>query len=211
MEFSELSGMVIRGDHRAAERWTRDALEAGVEPRAIIDAGLVPGMEEVGRRFKCNEFHLPEVLVSARAMKASLKLVQPLVARSGAAARGRVVMGTVRGDLHDIGKNLVSMMLEGAGFEVHDLGVDVAPEAFVRAAEQHAADVVGISGLLTTSMPMMRETVKLLRQSESGDRVRVMVGGAPVNQAFADQIGADGYAPNGAAAVDLANALVSTH
>ena len=209
MDFSELSEMIIRGDHRAAERWTRDALAAGAEPRAIIEAGLVPGMEEVGRRFKCNDFHLPEVLIAARAMKTSLKLVQPLVSRSGVAAPGKVVMGTVRGDLHDIGKNLVSMMLEGAGFEVHDLGVDVAPEAFLRATREQAADLVGLSGLLTTSMPMMRETVKLLKNGELGARVKVMVGGAPVNQAFADQIGADGYAANGALAVDVANALLT--
>ncbi len=209
MDFKELSAMIIKGDHKAAEQWTRTALDAGVDPRAIIDEGLVPGMDEVGRRFKCNQFHLPEVLVAARAMKASLRLVQPLVGRAGATAKGRVVMGTVQGDLHDIGKNLVSMMLEGAGFEVHDLGVNVTPQDFVQAVQKHAANLVGLSGLLTTAMPMMRETVKALRASGAGSGVKIMVGGAPVSQAYAAEIGADGYAPNGAAAVDVAHALLA--
>jgi 5-methyltetrahydrofolate--homocysteine methyltransferase len=209
MDFTALSQMVIKGDHKAAEQWTRSALEAGVNPRDIIDQGLVPGMEEVGRRFKCNDYHLPEVLVAARAMKASMKLVRPLVGGSAGGSRGRVVIGTVRGDMHDIGKSLVSMMLEGAGFAVHDLGVDVSPEAFVKAVAEDGADLVGLSGLLTTAMPMMGQTVKALRDADSGGRVKILVGGAPVSQAFARQIGADGYAPDGATAVDVANALLA--
>ena len=209
MDFSELSQMVITGDHKGAERWTRETLEAGAAPRAIIDQGLVPGMGEVGRRFKCNEFHLPEVLVAARAMKASMKLVRPLVTGPAAATKGRVVIGTVRGDLHDIGKSLVSMMLEGAGFTVHDLGVDVAPEAFVKAVTEDEADLVGLSGLLTTAMPMMGQTVKALRAAHPDGHVKIMVGGAPVSQAYARQIGADGYAPDGATAVEVASALLA--
>ncbi len=209
MDFNELAAMILRGDHKGAEQWTKDALEAGVDPRKIVDQGLVPGMDEVGRRFKCSEYHMPEVLIAARAMKASMKLLRPLIIGSGAPARGRVVIGTVRGDLHDIGKNLVSMMLEGAGLEVHDLGADVAPQAFVKATEEHRADLVGLSALLTTAMPMMRETVRALREGEARQRVRIMVGGAPVTQAFATQIGADGYAPDGATAVEVAHALLA--
>jgi len=209
MDFHELSALVIQGAHKAAEQWTADALQAGADPRAIIDDGLVPGMNEVGRRFKCNEYHMPEVLIAARAMKASMKLVRPLVSGAGARARGRVVIGTVRGDLHDIGKNLVSMMLEGGGFEVHDLGVDVSPRAFVQAVLDHKPDLVGLSGLLTTAMPMMGETVRALHAAGTRDGVKIMVGGAPVSQAYARQIGADGYAPDGATAVELADSLLA--
>lgn len=208
MDFRELSQAIIGGDHKGAERWIGQALAAGTDPRAIIDRGLVPGMDEVGRRFKHNEFHLPEVLVAARAMKAGMKLVRPLVSGAAAAGRGRVVIGTVRGDLHDIGKTLVAMMLEGGGFAVRDLGVDVSPEAFVKAVAEEGADLVGLSGLLTTVMPMMGQTVSALRGAFDG-RVKIIVGGAPVRQAYARQIGADGYAPDGASAVELAGALLA--
>jgi 5-methyltetrahydrofolate--homocysteine methyltransferase len=208
VDFSQLSQMIIAGDHKEAERWTRSALSSGAAPRDIIDRGLIPGMDEVGRRFKSNEYHMPEVLISARAMKTAMALVRPLISGDAGGSRGRVVIGTVRGDLHDIGKNLVAMMLEGAGYEVHDLGVDVPPERFVRAVEEKNADLVGISSLLTTSMPMMKNTVDALRQAELTTRVRIMVGGAPVNQKFADQIGAHGYAPDGATAVEVASRLL---
>ncbi|MBI4306627.1 MAG: corrinoid protein [Chloroflexi bacterium] len=200
--------MIIEGDHKGAERWARDALNQGVNPKEIIDRGLIPGMDEVGRRFKSNEYHMPEVLISARAMKTAMALVRPLISGDAAGSRGRVVIGTVRGDLHDIGKNLVSMMLEGAGYEVYDLGVDVAPQNFVKAVEDRNADLIGLSALLTTSMPMMKQTVDALRQAELTNKGRIMVGGAPVNQTFADQIGAHGYAPDGATAVDVANRLM---
>lgn len=208
MDFNQLSQMIIEGDHKGAEQWARNALQSGVPPKDIIDRGLIPGMDEVGRRFKSNEYHMPEVLISARAMKMAMALVRPLISGDAARARGRVVIGTVRGDLHDIGKNLVSMMLEGAGFEVIDLGVDVSPQAFVKAVEEKNADLIGISSLLTTSMPMMKQVVDALRQAELTTKVRIMVGGAPVNQKFADQIGAHGYAPDGATAVEVAHRLM---
>lgn len=208
MDFNHLSQMIIEGDHKGAEQWTRSALQSGVGPRDIIDRGLIPGMDEVGRRFKSNEYHMPEVLISARAMKISMGIVRPLISGEAASSRGRVVIGTVRGDLHDIGKNLVAMMLEGAGFEVHDLGVDVSPEKFIKAVEEKNADLVGISSLLTTSMPMMKNTIDALRQAELFTKVRIMIGGAPVNQKFADQIGAHGYAPDGATAVEVATRLM---
>jgi len=207
MSFQELSDMVLAGDNKGAEQWTRDALDAGVAPKEIIDKGLVPGMEVVGQRFKSNEFHMPEVLIAARAMKASMNLARPLIAESDAQPVARVVIGTVQGDLHDIGKNLVAMMLEGAGFEVHDLGVDVSPQAFVEAVEANNADVVCLSALLTTTMPMMRNVIEAVEQAELRAGVKVLIGGAPVSQAYADQVKADGYAPDGASAVDVARTL----
>ncbi|MDA1257649.1 MAG: corrinoid protein [Chloroflexi bacterium] len=208
MEFNDLAQMVISGDHTGTEAWTRKALDSGVEPSAIIESGLIPGMDEVGRRFKSAEYHMPEVLIAARAMKASLVLVRPLVTASGIEPKGRVAIGTVRGDLHDIGKNLVGMMLEGAGYEVNDLGANVAPEAFVDAVENGGADLIALSALLTTTMPMMQRTIEALTAAEVRDRVGVMVGGAPVNQAYADQVGADAYAPDSATAVEVADALM---
>ncbi len=208
MDFNDLAQMVISGDHVGAEAWTQAALDSGVEPAAIIDSALIPGMEEVGRRFKAAVYHMPEVLISARAMKSSLKLVRPLVTASGIEPKGRVAIGTVRGDLHDIGKNLVGMMLEGAGYEINDLGANVAPEAFVDAVENGGADLIALSALLTTTMPMMQRTIEALNQAEVRSRVGVMIGGAPVNQAYADQVGADGYAPDSATAVEVADALM---
>ncbi|MBM3956888.1 MAG: corrinoid protein [Gemmatimonadetes bacterium] len=209
MNFQKLSDMIIKGDNKGAEQWTRTALDAGTAPKDIIDKGLVPGMDVVGRRFKSNEYHMPEVLIAARAMKASMNLVRPLIAGTDVQPVGRVVIGTVQGDLHDIGKNLVAMMLEGAGFEVHDLGVDVSPQAFVEAAESHRANLVGLSALLTTTMPMMRNVIEAFEQAELRAGVKILIGGAPVTQAYADQITADGYAPDGASAVDVAKSLVA--
>ncbi len=200
--------MVIRGDHKDAEQWTRDALEQGVGARQIIDEGLIVGMDEVGRRFKANEYHMPEVLIAARAMKASMSLVRPLISGTDDEPAGKVVIGTVRGDLHDIGKNLVSMMLEGAGFEIRDLGVDVAPDTFVSAVEETGANLLCLSALLTTTMPMMGETIAAMERAELRNQVRVMVGGAPVSRAYAEQIHADGYAPDGATAVEVAKQLL---
>ena len=209
MNFQELSNMVLTGDNKGAEQWTRDALDAGVAPKEIIDKGLVPGMDVVGQRFKSNEFHMPEVLIAARAMKASMDLARPLIAEADVEPVGRVVLGTVQGDLHDIGKNLVGMMLEGAGFEVHDLGVDVSPQAFVEATEANKANVVCLSALLTTTMPMMRNVIEAVEEAELRAGVKILIGGAPVSQAYADQITADGYAPDGASAVDVAKALLA--
>ncbi len=208
MEFQDLSEMVIVGDFKSAEQWTRDALDAGSSPREIIDQGLIPGMDEVGRRFRENEYYMPDVLISARAMKASMALVRPLVTGTDASIKGRVVIGTVQGDLHDIGKNLVGMMMEGAGFEVHDLGVDVSPEEFVRAVEERDANLLCMSALLTTTMPTMGAIIKAVEAAEMRNRVKIMVGGAAVSEAFAQRIGADGYAPDAARAVETANSLV---
>lgn len=209
MNFQELADMIIKGDNKGAEEWTRNALDAGATPKEIIDNGLVAGMDVVGRRFKSNEYHMPEVLISARAMKASMGLVRPLIAESDIEPVGRVVIGTVQGDLHDIGKNLVAMMLEGAGFEVHDLGVDVSPQVFVEAAEERKANLLCLSALLTTTMPMMRNVIEAVEEAELRGGMKILIGGAPVSQAYADQITADGYAPDGASAVDVAKSLVA--
>lgn len=208
MNFDELTGMIVRGDHRGAVDWTQKALADGVEPIAIIEDGLIAGMDEIGKRWKAGEIHIPEVLVAARAMKASMALVRPLVADAGTAMRGKVVIGTVKGDLHDIGKNMVAMMLEGAGYDVHDLGTDVAPEDFLKALEEVKPDLLAMSALLTTTVPMMQQTISLLNDTELRQTVRVMIGGAPVSDGFAKQIGADGYAEDGATAVEVAAKLL---
>ncbi|MCH7739717.1 MAG: corrinoid protein [Chloroflexi bacterium] len=208
MNFQELSEMVIVGDHIGAEAWTQKALDSGISAKTIIDDGLIPGMDEVGRRFRENEYYMPDVLISARAMKISMALVRPLLAESGESTRGAVVIGTVQGDLHDIGKNLVGMMLEGAGYDVHDLGVDVSPEDFLKCVEENEAGILCMSALLTTTMPMMETTIKAASEAELRNKVKILVGGAPVSDAFAVRIGADGYAPDAARAVDLVNSIM---
>ncbi len=208
MDFQELSDMVIAGDHIGAEAWTQKALDSGIPAKTIIDDGLIPGMDEVGRRFRENEYYMPDVLVSARAMKISMALVRPLLAEAGETTRGAVVIGTVQGDLHDIGKNLVGMMLEGAGYDVHDLGVDVSPEDFLKCVEENDAGILCMSALLTTTMPMMETTIKAASEAELRNKVKILVGGAPVSDAFAERIGADGYAPDAARAVELANSIL---
>ncbi len=211
MDFNDLSQMIIKGDHRGAVEWTQAAMKAGTSPREVLDRGLVPGMDEVGRRFKANEYHMPEVLIAARAMKGCMAIVRPLIAQAGGQPRGRVVLGTVQGDLHDIGKNMVGMMLEGAGFDVTDLGTNVTPRQFIAAIEDKRPDIIGMSALLTTTMPMIGETIKQISAAELRGRVKVMVGGAAVNKAFADDVGADGYAPDSASAVEVAKLLLVPH
>ncbi|MGC8833433.1 MAG: corrinoid protein [Armatimonadota bacterium] len=208
-DLSELSQAVINGQKAKAEELTRKALEEGVSPVTIINEALVPGMAVVGEKFKNNEFYIPEVLVAARAMNAAMAIVKPLIVGDQLKPLGKVVIGTVRGDLHDIGKNLVMMMLEGAGFEIVDLGVDVAPEKFVEAAKTNSADVVAMSALLTTTMPAMKDTIAALEESGLRDKVKVIIGGAPVTQSYADSIGADGYAPDAASAVDKVKELLA--
>jgi 5-methyltetrahydrofolate--homocysteine methyltransferase len=208
VDVSELRNHVIQGDAQAAEAWTQQALAQGMDPLDIVNQGLVPGMAVVGEKFKNFEYYVPEVLVAARAMKWSMALLRPLLADRLDASLGRVVIGTIKGDLHDIGKNLVAMMLEGAGFDVNDLGSDVSPEAFAKAVEDGGTDIVCLSALLTTTMPMMKATIDLLKEMELRQRVKVMVGGAPVNEKYASQIGADGYAPEAASAVDTAKKLL---
>ena len=184
-----------------------EALAAGAPAQEILNDGLLAAMGEVGQRFKRNEVFVPEVLVAARAMKAGTELLKPHLAQAGVQSVANAVVGTVKGDLHDIGKNLVIMMLEGAGFAVVDAGVDVAPERFVALAKEHSAKVVGLSALLTTTMPGMKGAVDALR--ESGLPVKVMIGGAPVTQAYCDEIGADGYSVDAASAADLAKRLIA--
>ena len=207
-DLKALAEAVINGKRDEAVRLTQEAIDEGVSPDAILNEGLVAGMSVVGEKFKNNEFYVPEVLIAARAMKAAMELLRPLLVESGVEPKGTVVIGTVRGDLHDIGKNLVAMMLEGGGFRVVDLGVDVAPEAFVQAAKENNAQIVGLSALLTTTMPAMKDTIEAFKEAGIRDQVAIMIGGAPVTQDYADEIGADGYAPDAASAVDKAIELI---
>lgn len=200
---------VLDGNAPAAKAGVEKALAEGIAPDVILKEGLIAAMAEVGRLFEENEYFVPEMLVSARAMQNGLSVLKPYLAESGAQPTGKVVIGTVKGDLHDIGKNLVAMMLEGAGFEIVDLGTDVSPEKFVKAVLEQKPQIVGMSALLTTTMPSMGTTVKALQEAGVRDQVKVMIGGAPVTDAFAKQIGADGYAPDASSAVRLAKSLVA--
>src|SRR3990172_4496555 len=208
-DYPVMARALILGDKDTVARKTREVLDLRMDPKELIFKGLIPGMDVVGEKFRRNEYYVPQVLLSARAMYAGLDLLKPLItagARAGGYL-GTVVLGTAQGDLHDIGKNLVAMMLEGAGFKVHNLGRDVAPEAFVKAVEEHQANLVGISALMTTTMPGMKRTIHTLIKARLRQPVKVMVGGAPVSQAFADEIGADGYARDATLAVLKAKAL----
>jgi 5-methyltetrahydrofolate--homocysteine methyltransferase len=206
-QLSELTAALAAGKRAETVRLTQELLAAGVRPQTIIEEGLVPGMAVIGEQFKRNEIFVPEMLVAARAMKEALKLLEPLLAAAGIKPKYTAIIGTVRGDLHDIGKNLVSTMWRGANFAVVDLGTNVAPERYVQAAREHGAQIVGLSALLTTTMPAMKETVALLKEANLPG-VKVLVGGAPITQLFADEIGADGYAADAGTAVDLAKRLV---
>ncbi len=207
-DLQALAEAVINGDRDEVARLAQGAVDEGVGPESIVNEGLIIGMNEVGRRFKANEFYVPEVLIAARAMHAGMDIVKPLLTESGVEPRGTVGIGTVQGDLHDIGKNLVAMMLEGGGYEVIDLEVDVPPDAFVSAVNEHSLDIVALSALLTTTMPSMKDTIDALAAAGVRDGVKVMVGGAPLTEAYAEEIGADGYAPDAASAVDLAGELL---
>ncbi len=200
---------ILNGNAKAAVAETEAALAAGMQPTAIISDHMIPAMDEVGKLFECEEYFVPELLLAGRAMKGALALIQPLLTSSGAKPAGRVVIGTVKGDLHDIGKNLVACMLEGAGFEVHDLGADVAPQKFIDAIDKWQANIVALSALLTVTMPAMKNTIEALKQAGVRDKVRIMVGGAPVTRQYAAEIGADGYSENASSAVALARELVS--
>ena len=206
----QISAAVIGGDMDEIEDLTEDALDDDISAEDILNKGLMPGMDHVGVEFKAGNMFVPEVLRSARTMQSSMDILKPLLAESGVKMVGKVLLGTVKGDLHDIGKNLVGMMCEGAGFEVKDIGKDVAPEDFVEAVKEFEPDIVGMSALLTTTMRSMESTIKVLEEAGLRDKVKIMIGGAPVTKAFADQIGADGYAPDAASASDLAKTLVST-
>jgi len=201
---------VLNGDAKAAAAVTRQAIDEGMDPLALVQGAMVPAMGEVGRRFEADEYFVPELLLSARAMKGSLELLRPLLAGRDAASAGRVAIGTVQGDLHDIGKNLVAAMLEGGGFEVIDLGTDVPPQKFVDAIQQKGPQIVALSALLTVTMASMKKTIEAMTAAGVRDRVKVMVGGAPVTQQYADAIGADGYSENASSAVALARRLCGT-
>jgi 5-methyltetrahydrofolate--homocysteine methyltransferase len=207
-DFSKLQEAVLAGNSAAAVAAARQALSAGADPLDLVLHGISPAMAEVGRLFEAGDYFVPELLISARATKEVFVLIRPLLAKQGAQPTGRVVLGTVQGDLHDIGKNLVAALLEGGGFEVIDLGVSVSPEKFIAAVADKKAQIVGLSALLTTTLPAMKTTLDAFRSAGLRDRVKVMIGGAPVTQSFADTIGADGYGENAASAVQLARRLV---
>jgi 5-methyltetrahydrofolate--homocysteine methyltransferase len=198
-----LAQAIISGKAPEAKRLTEEALTEGIAPGDILNDGLVAGMNVVGIKFKTNQFYVPEVLIAARAMKGSMELLRPQLAAGGVEPKGKIAIGTVKGDLHDIGKNLVAMMLEGAGFEIMDLGVDVKPETYVQAVK-NGANIVALSALLTTTMPAMKETIEALKSEGIRGQTKVMIGGAPVTQNFCDEIGADGYSADAASAVDTA-------
>jgi 5-methyltetrahydrofolate--homocysteine methyltransferase len=207
--FVELSVAVEAGKRNDAKQITQALLEQGVKPLDIVEQGLVPGMSAIGEKFKNNEVFVPEMLIAARAMKECMAILEPLLADAGIKPKYTAVIGTVQGDLHDIGKNLVAMMLKGANFGIVDLGTNVAPEKFVAAAQENNAQLVCLSALLTTTMPAMRTTVQAVRDAGLTS-VKVLVGGAPVTQDFCDEIGADGYSQDAASAVDLALRLAAT-
>ncbi len=209
-DLTPLREAVLTGNAPAAAAAARAALAAGVSPIDLVNLAVRPAMDEVGRLYEAGEYFVPELLLAARATKEAFTLIRPLLASKDATPAARVVLGTVQGDLHDIGKNLVAAMLEGSGFEVIDLGVNVPPDRFIAAVKDSQARVVGLSALLTTTMPAMKTTLDVFGTSGLRDRVRVMVGGAPVTQAFADSIGADAYGENAAAAVEIARRLVAT-
>ncbi|MHB1404372.1 MAG: corrinoid protein [Desulfitobacteriaceae bacterium] len=204
--FQEMAEAVISGNAKKVKEYAERALAEGAAPQTIVNEGLIAGMNVVGVKFKNNEVYVPEVLIAARAMHAGMDVVKPLLSDAEVQDKGTVLIGTVKGDLHDIGKNLVRMMLEGAGYKVIDLGVDITPDKFIQAIEEHKPQIVGLSALLTTTMINMKSTIALLKSYP----VKVMIGGAPVTQKFADEIGADAYASDAATAVEKANQLLAS-
>jgi 5-methyltetrahydrofolate--homocysteine methyltransferase len=210
-DMKRISEALVKGDQSAVKEAVGKCLQEGIDPGLILQKGLIAGMEIVGERFKKDEIFMPELLIAARAMHAGLDLLDPILSKSGVERTGKLVLGTVRNDLHDVGKNIVSMMFRGTGFEVIDLGIDVPEERFVQAIAEHAPDVVGLSALVSMTMPMMESTIRKIEESNLRGKVIIMVGGAPVTQKFADRIGADGYAPDAASAVDTAKELMRAH
>ena len=204
----KIASNLYKGDREAVAELAQEALDQGLSPGEILADGLMAGMDRVGRDFKAGDLYVPEVLLAARAMHAGMDVLKPLLSEAEVPSAGKIVIGTVKGDLHDIGKNLVVMMMEGAGFEIVDLGTGVPPEQFVEAVEGEKPDLLGMSALLTTTMPMMRTTIEALEQAGLRDRVKVIVGGAPVTQTWADEIGADGFGSDAASAVDVARSLM---
>ncbi len=200
---------IINGKADEVKNLVQAAVDEGVNVGEVLNDGLIKGMGVVGENFKNNVFYVPEVLIAARAMKAGMDILRPLLADAGVEPLGKVAIGTVKGDLHDIGKNLVAMMLEGAGFEVIDLGIDVAPETFINSVTEQGAQVLALSALLTTTMPSMKTTIDAVKEAGIADNVKIMIGGAPVTQRYADEIGADGYARDAASGADTAKELIA--
>ncbi len=207
--FNSLVEAVEAGNVGAVESEVRNALSEGLEASHVLEKGLIAGMITVGERFRAGDMFLPEVLMSAKAMHKGLEIVRPLLAQSGQSLQQKVVMGTVEGDIHDIGKKIVGTLIEGNGFSVIDLGVDLRPEVFVQAVEEHRPDVLGMSAMLTTTMTNMKKVIDLLKEKGLREKVKVVVGGAPVNEEFAESIGADGYAPDAGVAAELVRKLVA--
>ncbi len=200
---------ILNGDNGQVPGQVQAALDAGIDPARILNEGMIAAMGEVGRLYEEGEYFVPEMLIAARAMQTGLAILKPYLAQADVQSPGRVAIGTVKGDLHDIGKNLVAMMLQGAGFEIIDLGANVAPEKFVAAVEEQGVHIVALSALLTTTMPNMKVTIEALKAAGLRDQVKVMIGGAPVTETYARQIGADGYAPDASRAVALARSLIT--
>lgn len=204
----KLSTAVLEGDGATSSEAAQAGLDEGFTAKELLQKGLIPGMDEVGVRFKRGDMFVPEVLMSAEAMAEGMKILRPLLAESDTQMAGKILMGTVEGDLHDIGKNLVSMMCEGAGFEIVNIGFDAAPEKFIEGIKEHQPDIVGMSAMLTTTMRAMGHTIKAIEEAGLREQVKIMVGGAPVDQEFADRIGADGYGANAPTSSDLAKQLI---
>jgi corrinoid protein of di/trimethylamine methyltransferase len=208
IELNPLYDAILQGDDKLASRLTAEAIDRGEDPMELVNGSMIPAMDEVGRRFECGEYFVPELLFAGRAMKGALALVRPLLSAAQAERRGRVVIGTVQGDLHDIGKNLVAGLLEGGGFQVHDLGVDVPAAKFVDAIRHFEPQIVAMSALLTVTMPAMKTTIERLRAANVRDGIKIIVGGAPVTRQYAEEIGADGYSDTAFGAVRLARSLM---
>lgn len=205
----KMASVLVAGKEAEVKALTQEALDKGINAKEIVDNGLLAGMDVVGKRFKTGDMFIPEVLMCARCMHGAMDIIQPLLSESDGKGAGKIIIGTVEGDLHDIGKNLVAMMMQGAGFKVVDLGVNLKPQAFVDAVKEHKPDIVGMSALLTTTMPKMEETIKALQEAGLRDQVKIMAGGAPVTQDFVDKIGADAYGANAASASEKAKALLA--
>ncbi|MCK4241010.1 MAG: corrinoid protein [Candidatus Atribacteria bacterium] len=209
VNLNDISEALQKGKTDKVSDLVKQALSENITPKKILEEGLIQGMSIIGEKFKKNEVYVPEVLIAARAMHAGMDVLKPKLTETGVKNIGKVVMGTVKGDLHDIGKNLVEMMLEGAGFEVIDLGTDISTDKFVEAVKEHQPNIIGMSALLTTTMVNMVEVIKALDVARLRDKVKIMVGGAPITQNYADQIGADGYSPDASSAVDKAKTFLS--
>lgn len=208
VDLKEMADNVIKGKASEVKELTQKAVNEGMGVEKILNEALVAGMDVVGKKFQASEIYVPEMLIAARAMKAGMEIIRPILVQKDIKSQGKVVIGTAKGDLHDIGKSLVGMMLEGAGFEIVDLGVDVSPEKFIETAKEKKADIIGVSALLTTTMVGMKDVVKAVQEAGLNSKVKIMIGGAPITQSYADEIGADGYAPDAASAVDKAKELL---